>query len=387
MLRLPAQEATTRHLCSLYPFQAGDDLSDNGVLLGLDALSGAPVGFDPFCAYGRGLLTNPNGLVVGQVGRGKSTFAKTFLAREARLYGRPVYVVDPKGEYEVFARHLGLCFLRLAPGGTVRLNPLDPGPAGDGGEGLGRRRAQLLFALVASGLERGLLAEERAGLAAVAKVASSTATLSEVAAELLSPSEALAKTLATTASELKARCRETALELRRLVEADLSGMFDGPTTAELHGLEAGLVVDLSAVHNTPAQAPVLVCAGTWLQAALRARPRSILLLDEAWALCSDLGVAKWLQAMAKLARATGTSLWLVTHRLSDLLSAGAADPSPSAWPRGCSPTPRPGSCLPRRRARSNSPGASLGCPKRSSASSPAWGEARPCGESGAAPRS
>ena len=50
--------------------------------------------YDPFRLYRAGLLTNPNMLVVGQIGRGKSAFVKSFLWRQAafgatRLGGRP----------------------------------------------------------------------------------------------------------------------------------------------------------------------------------------------------------------------------------------------------------------------------------------------------------
>jgi hypothetical protein len=116
------------------------------------------------------------------------------------------------------------------------------------------------------------------------------------------------------------------LELRRLVEGDLAGMFDGPTTPGLR-LDAPVVaLDLSAVFTSPALAVLMTCATGWLQAALNDRRGSkrLVVVDEAWAVLHDLATARWLQATFKLARAAGVANVAVVHRLSDLEAAGEA---------------------------------------------------------------
>ena len=67
-------------------------------------------------------------VVFGQIGRGKSSFVKSYLWRQA-VFGRRAWVVDPKGEYGPLARAWGVAPVALYPGGSVRLNPLDT--AGD----------------------------------------------------------------------------------------------------------------------------------------------------------------------------------------------------------------------------------------------------------------
>ena len=117
-----------------------------------------------------------------------------------------------------------------------------------------------------------------------------------------------------------------ALELRRLVHGDLRGMFDGPTTEGLR-LDGPLVVlDLAAVYHSPALGVLMACAAAWLQHAVRAgrRTRILLVVDEAWAILKNLGVARWLQSSWKLSRALGVANMAVLHRLSDLASVGAA---------------------------------------------------------------
>jgi hypothetical protein len=116
-----------------------------------------------------------------------------------------------------------------------------------------------------------------------------------------------------------------ALELRRLVEGDLAGMFDGPTSPGLR-LDAPVVVlDLSAVFASPALAVLMTCATGWLQAILAepGGPKRLVVVDEAWAVLHDLATARWLQAAFKLARAVGVANVAVVHRLSDLRAAGA----------------------------------------------------------------
>jgi hypothetical protein len=68
----------------------------------------------------------------------------------------------------------------------------------------------------------------------------------------------------------------------------------------------------------------MACAAAWLQSAVRSqhRNRTIVVVDEAWAILSNLGVARWLQTSWKLSRALGVANVAVLHRLSDLRSVG-----------------------------------------------------------------
>jgi DNA helicase HerA-like ATPase len=70
----------------------------------------------------------------------------------------------------------------------------------------------------------------------------------------------------------------------------------------------------------------MACATTWLQATFARGDgvRRIVVVDEAWAVLSDLATARWLRATAKLSRAYGVATVVVVHRLSDLTAAGDA---------------------------------------------------------------
>jgi hypothetical protein len=334
MPRVPAHVATTRHLCAAYPLATEAGLGHEGVLIGRDLLGGSFT-YDPFDLYRSGVVTNPNMVVFGQIGRGKSSFVKSYLWRQS-VFGRRAWVVDPKGEYGPLARAWGVRPVALRPGGDVRLNPLDTGgpEAGDAADAW-RRRVELTASLAVACLGRDLLPRERAAVdaaladatARAARSGRSAPVLPEVVEALLDPGAEAARALRTDPTRLMEDGRDVALELRRLVHGDLRGMFDGPTTGGLR-LDAPLVVlDLSAVYNSPALGVLMACATAWLQSAVRAEHhhRVIVVVDEAWAILSNLGVARWLQASWKLSRALGIANMAVLHRLSDLRSVGAGD--------------------------------------------------------------
>ncbi len=357
MPRLPAHQVTTRNLGAAYPFIAEAGLGRRGAVIGDDLLGGAFV-FDPFELYASGAVSNPNMVVFGQIGRGKSAFVKTFLWRQA-VFGRRAWVVDPKGEYGDLAHAWGVRPVALRPGGAVRLNPLDPGPEsaearGDGPDDTGRRRSELLSSLASACLGRELAPRERAALEVALLAACRSAgvpTVPHVVEALLAPSTESAVSLRTERRDLLEDGRDVALELRRLVHGDLRGMFDAPTTPGLDLAAPLVVLDLSALYSSAALGVLMACATAWMQAALARsavttgilasegsaplvpdaaarRPgdgRLFLVVDEAWAILSNLGVARWLQSSWKLSRAFGVSNVAVLHRVSDLRSVGASD--------------------------------------------------------------
>jgi hypothetical protein len=344
-VRLPAHEITSLHLGAAYPFMTEPGLGSAGVLVGRDLLGGW-FNYDPFNLYRDGVLTNPNMVVFGQIGRGKSAFVKTYLWRQS-LFGRRAWVVDPKGEYGALARAFAVEPLSLRPGGSLRLNPLDA-PVERAStpltkrslqhEDVTRRRSELLASLAAASLGRILLPPERAALdVAVDTVSGSRSapsvrdqpTLPEVVEALLSPDARAAKELHTDVAGLASDGRNVALELRRLVAGDLRGMFDGPTSPGIDLRGRLVVLDLSAVYHSAALGVLMTCATAWLQAGLHSRETEtrgpvLLVVDEAWAILSNLSVARWLQSTWKLSRAWGVSNVAVLHRISDLEYAGSA---------------------------------------------------------------
>ncbi len=299
------------------------------MLVGRDLFGGVFV-YDPFVLYRRGVLSNPNMVVFGQIGRGKSAFVKSYLWRQS-VFGRRAWVVDPKGEYGPLARAWGTEPIALHPGGRLRLNPLDaPGQGEESAEEVARRRGELLCSLAGAGLARPLTPAERTAVElAVTEVSkrSDEPTLPLVVDALLAPTPEAAATVHIDRAGLAADGRSVALELRRLVAGDLRGMFDGATSPSVSLGGPVVVLDLSAVYHSAALGILMTCAAAWLQSSMRRGRNSgpvLLVVDEAWAILANLGVARWLQSSWKLSRAWGVANVAVLHRVSDLSAAGVA---------------------------------------------------------------
>jgi len=327
-LRLPRHRSTTAHLCSAYPFVAEAGLGTAGVYLGTNVLSGGGAfAYDPFEAYASGLVTNPNLLLAGEPGTGKSAMAKCLIYRSCGVFGRWVAIADPKGEYLPLAAALGLDVIKLHPGGTARINPLDPGPADLQAdvEETARRQAQMSAALLGSVLNRDLLPVEDAvvGWACLhlARTHRGQPTLADLAAVVGEPTDDMATRAKTTPIDLGHQVEAVAYALGKLLDRSLRGMFDGPTNVHLDWSGPGVVLDLSVVHHDhEALTLVMLAATAWLQSVL-ARPDGpprLQVLDEAWSLLASERTSRYLQSCWKLGRSYGVANMAIVHRLSDL---------------------------------------------------------------------
>jgi hypothetical protein len=168
--------------------------------------------FDPFCAYADGAVTNPNLVVLGEIGRGKSTLVKV-LALRALGRERSLLLVDPKGEYFALASELSAGVLR--PGAKRGVDPL-------AGCSSARERARALGALLEVLVGRTLDVLERAAVAAVAQ--GTPCGLGELRGALgsLDP-EIFPSDLAV---EGVRAARRLGLQLDRIIDGDLAGIWD-----------------------------------------------------------------------------------------------------------------------------------------------------------------
>ena len=315
--------STLAHLGSVYPFQVDDGFGERGPLIGPNVTGGfGGFFFDPFELYAAGVLTNPNMVVLGSVGFGKSATVKAFLRRLVGVYGsdRFLAVIDPKGEYAALAGDLGLAVVKLHPGGAQHVNPMDGSGDDEGASVLARQ--SLAAGLVAGALGRELSAVEDAVLGwAVERACRERAafTLPDLAAGVLDPSEELVRLSRHSPLELARATAPVSFALDKLCARTLRGMFDQPTNVHVDWTDgSGVVLDLSAVHHHAEALPLVMVAAThWLSTALRAQRRpSVQVVDEAWAAIRH--GAAWFQASLKLSRAYGVATAIICHRPADL---------------------------------------------------------------------
>jgi type IV secretory pathway VirB4 component len=317
---------TTRHAQAIYPFMAPGGLGGRGVFVGRDS-SGAAFCYDPWVLYGEGALDDPNAIVLGKLGQGKSALVKTLLWRML-LFGRRAFVLDVKREYGPLCDAVGVRPISLVPGGGVRLNPLASRPEE-------HAQLELLRAVAVTAIGGPLTQIEAAGLREALRVVrdrnvGADPTLPEIATVLFEPTADMSARLSTTAELLAVDVRRAALAIQDLCEGPLRGMFDGPTSPGLD-LDARLVVlDLHAVKDSPAVGILMACATAWMSALLArmaerpGRERLVNVADESWKIVQHTGLGEWFQSNFKLARQFGVMNLVVLHKLADLQAAGDA---------------------------------------------------------------
>ncbi|MGH9213037.1 MAG: hypothetical protein ACRD2C_20555 [Acidimicrobiales bacterium] len=332
-LRLSWERGSTAQVCALYPFSVHHPLSHEGVLVGVDLLSGDGFCWDPFQAYAQGHVSNPNVAVFGQPGQRKSTLVKTYLSRMFALWGqqRWVAVVDPKGEYSGLADHLGLTVVRLQPGGATRINPLAPGPAA-GHEDQAKtalRRADTVHDLMAAVLRRDLSPGEEAIVYAAVDVLTggraAEPTLTDLAGLLTRPTAEMAARVQLSADQVGDAGRDLYHALSSLLGQSLRGMFDGTSTVNLADDGIGLVVDLSGLDPGSRAMPLVMMAATgWLQEFLVCPgPQRLQVVDELWIGAGDRHFVRHMQRCQKLGRTYGTANIHIAHKVTD--AAAQAD--------------------------------------------------------------
>lgn len=329
--RLPPHRATSAMLAYAYPFLAEAGLGSAGVLIGRDTYSAGSFVYDPWILYRDGVLTNPNVLLAGVIGTGKSALAKSLTTRSL-AFGRRVYVPgDPKGEWTAVAATVGGAAIRLGPGLAARLNPLDAGSRPNGLDEAGwrrlvwQRRRELLGSLTETVLGRPLQPTEHTAIdAALTQIVScrDVPTLPQIVDAMLDPP---AEEAASSRDQLRADGRHAAHALRRLVHGDLAGLFDGPSTVRFDPHLPMISLDLSAVTGSDALLSlVMACASAWMEAALLDphAGRRWIVYDEAWRIMRQAPLIRRMQAQWKLSRAYGIANLMIIHRLSDLDAVG-----------------------------------------------------------------
>ena len=328
--RVPAHAATSATLAGAYPFLAEAGLGAEGLFIGTDMLSGGAFVYDPWVLYRRGTITNPNVLLAGVIGTGKSALAKS-LATRSLAFGIRVYVPgDPKGEWTEVTRTVGGKAITLGHGLNTRLNPLDEGQRPDGmtdaqWEALvWSRRRDLLGVLAETVLGRPLQPVEHTALDTALRVATTKSpvpTLPAVVEQLLTPTGSAR----AEAMQLAADGRDTGHALRRMVHGDLAGLFDGESTTGFDPSAPMVSLDLSRVSgNDTLLSLVMTCASAWMEAALLDPDggRRWVVYDEAWRVMRHSALIRRMQSQWKLSRAYGIANLMVIHRLSDLDAVG-----------------------------------------------------------------
>lgn len=324
-------------IATAMPFVSGPTASTRGPLIGKGLYGAGPFRFDPWEMYKEKKISSMSGILMGGVGEGKSSLAKSIAVRFI-LHGRKLAVMtDRKGEWSEIVRHCGGAVIEVGPNNVdARINPLDPGtrpsklPTGmpmtdEGWESMVRaRRMTLLKTLVGILTIRPMEPEDDVALSqvlddAVDKYGSENVVIPHLIEFLQHPAVGMETTLHAAYTKLG-----YAFESFR--KGSLKKMFDSETTVNFDASLPAVSVDTSAVsgYSSEVKRVVAACVGTWVEAMVTNPDggQRMCVYEEGWDnIDSEADLQRMVDAW-KLARHYGIFNLLVIHKLGDLDMAG-----------------------------------------------------------------
>ena len=345
---LSTLRTTTDQVGGLYPLLATPGMPPVGALMGYDALSGGAFYCHPVEWVLRQISTNPNILVFGEPGRGKSSTIAAFLLRMMPFGVRTLIAGDVKGEYSPLVRALGQEPISLGYGRRTRINPLDLGPltarwdrlgqdeAADALNDLIARWATLLAGLAEAGgrpvtpTDTEVLAyvlRDLTGLADGAKLR--PITIPDVHRALAEPDDSLwRRHRFADRQHFLDTTRDLTDALGALVNGPLKGLFDEPTNVDVDWTAPIQSLDVSGLEGRgeKALAVAMTCLGSWSRSATDLRRDGqlrIIVRDEIWRQMR-LGTAMVaaVDAELRLSRAQQIISILAAHKPGDMLTVG-----------------------------------------------------------------
>jgi hypothetical protein len=350
---LATYRMTSEQVGGVWPMIPADGLPPTGALMGIDWLSGGAFHADPigWTLQATAGVTNPNVIIFGAPGRGKSSTVKTFALRMMAYGYRTLILGDVKDEYEGLSHALQVAPHAVGTGLSARINPLDFGPLGRDWSRLPRAEATRRAAIVFSRwlqLLRGLVGSQKVAFTPTAQTAvgqvlrdltgytaGATAlteiTIPQVWQALSDPSPALvAGCRYADRQHLLDDTRAVRDALGALVHGHLAGLFDAPTTVEVDWRAPIQSLSLSRLEPLGDEAVgiALLCLNSWGRAMTEVGEPGdlrIVVRDEAWKqmrLGQD-AVAS-LDADLRLSRRDGAVQIVVAHKPSDMLTVGDA---------------------------------------------------------------
>lgn len=344
---------TSEQVGGVWPLIAADGLPPTGALMGIDQLSGGAFYADPigWTLTGTAGVTNPNVMIFGAPGQGKSGTVKIFALRMMSYGYRTLILGDVKDEYEALCHALGVAPHAVGHGLPARINPLDFGPLGADWTRLRADEAQRRAAIVFSRwllLIKGLIGSQQVPFTPTAETAVGQVirdltgyrtgadrltpiTLPQLWLALNDPSQALV-------TDCRYAHRQHFLDdtravrdgLGTLVKGHLAGLFDDHTTVTVDWRAPIQSLSLSRLDplGDEAVGVALTCLNSWGRAMTQvAEPGDlrIIVRDEAWKQMR-LGVdaVKSLDADLRLSRRDGCVQIIAAHKPSDMLTVGDA---------------------------------------------------------------
>lgn len=300
----------TSSLATTFPFTSAELSQEEGVMYGINEDNGSLIIFDRF------RLENPNSVIFGTSGSGKSYFIKLEALRYLML-GTEVIIIDPESEYKNLCQAVGGQFISFSFNSPSKINPFDIKTVQLPEENqLALKLLSLhsLFKVIMGQLspteeallDRSLIATYKAkGISPDPASQDKPPPLMEDLYKALIGMEEL------EAANLAAR-------LEKFVKGSFMGIFDQPTTVEIQNpFTVFSVRDLEESLRPIAMFIILDFIWTRVRSNIKKR---ILIVDEAWHMMRYPDSALFLWSVAKRARKYWLGLSTITQDVEDFLA-------------------------------------------------------------------
>ena len=261
----------------LYSMISGDMLEvPNGLVLGINTDSGAPVIFD----FQK--RTNYNVAIIGTSGSGKSFTAKMFLHRLLAKYPDSLcFVIDPMGEYYDIAHVFGLDKIQITGGGgELGFDPFKLLDAADAADILG----------IVTCAPEDVVKQFR-------KFSDKVESIDEL---------------------------YTRLENDKTSQKWLDDLVDGPLAKMMRGkpkISDRLVISMKKADGKPHEIMLLILALNKVWKRIVEMPQNaqkIIVLDEAWLLFKMKGASKYIDQIVRMGRKHNVRFLFISQNIDDI---------------------------------------------------------------------
>jgi len=301
----------TMSLAASFPFTSSELTANEGVLYGINEHNGSLVIFDRF------VLENFNSVIFAKAGAGKSYLVKLEALRSL-MFGVEIIVIDPEDEYKELAAEIGGEYVKFSQNDPARINPFDLSGIYEEGEnelGLKILTLHSLFRIMVGDLtptEDALL--DRA-LISVYKEKGITPDPATQTKEppLLSDLYNVLQNMAEPGA------KEIAVRLEKFIRGSLSGIFDQPSSVDIHNTFT--VFSIRELEDALRPVAMFIILDYIWTRVKRDRKKRLLIVDEAWYLMRHKDSAYFMYSIAKRARKYNLGLTTITQDVEDFLNS------------------------------------------------------------------
>jgi len=315
------RNVTPRTLAALMPSFNEEIIMSNGLIYGKDMTNGAAMVINPFG------LQNPNSVIIGTPGAGKSFFLKS-MCTQAVLAGARVFVLDIEGEYRALAQDLGGAYLEMTAKSKHKINVLDldltaESPFIDSYHAFKGWMNTVVGRALDAAEEKALdmayvLAFERCG---ILKENPATYTLvPPLLSDLRAALEILRDQFAADEPATAHACNTLANALYSMSDGVYKEEFNVQSNINIG--DANLIIfGLKNVGTDILTKRIRQIQSFIINQMLRDTKPKFVIYDEAWAFLRYPELAMHVEAEARRYRKKGGSLWLATQNVIDLTTS------------------------------------------------------------------